>query len=188
MRRLILFVLGLTAALVLVPTTAVADSATHRYMLVMEEPNFGLAPNGDQIARGMHARQHAHVPPVEREAAHQCSRPQVQALLYLREVLGFSYKEIGAVMGLTMPATETLVFRARAALRREYERSGGSAAGYGLIGLRLARLGLGRRRDVAVSDRLATAAANEGGLGSFSGRLAQFFSTSLPGCSAAPPA
>jgi len=104
-------------------------------------------------------------------------------VLYLREVLGFSYKEIGAVMGLTMPATETLVFRARAALRREYERSGGSAAGYGLIGLRLARLGLGRRRDVAVSDRLATAAANEGGLGSFSGRLAQFFSTSLPGCS-----
>jgi hypothetical protein len=29
MRRLILFVLGLTAALVLIPTTAVADSATH---------------------------------------------------------------------------------------------------------------------------------------------------------------
>jgi hypothetical protein len=50
MRRLILFVLGLTAALVLVPTTAVADSATHTYVLVMEEPNFGLAPNGDQIA------------------------------------------------------------------------------------------------------------------------------------------
>ena len=50
MRRLILFVLGLAAALVLVPTTAVADSATHSYVLVMEEPNFGTAPNGDQIA------------------------------------------------------------------------------------------------------------------------------------------
>jgi hypothetical protein len=50
MRRLILFVLGLAAALVLVPTTAVADSATHSYVLVMEEPNFGVAPNGDQIA------------------------------------------------------------------------------------------------------------------------------------------
>lgn len=50
MRRLILFVLGLTAALVFLPTTAVADSATHTYVLVMEEPNFGLAPNGDQIA------------------------------------------------------------------------------------------------------------------------------------------
>jgi hypothetical protein len=50
MRRLILFVLGLAAALVLVPTTAVADSATHTYVLVMEEANFGVAPNGDQIA------------------------------------------------------------------------------------------------------------------------------------------
>ena len=50
MRRLILFVLGLTAALFLVPATAVADSATHSYVLVMEEPNFGVAPNGDHIA------------------------------------------------------------------------------------------------------------------------------------------
>ena len=50
MRRLILFVLGVAAALVLVPTTAVADSATHSYTLFMEEPNFGVAPNGDQIA------------------------------------------------------------------------------------------------------------------------------------------
>jgi hypothetical protein len=50
MRRLVLFVLGLTAALVLVPTTAVADSATHSYVLMMEEPNLGVAPNGDQIA------------------------------------------------------------------------------------------------------------------------------------------
>lgn len=50
MRRLILFVLGLTAALAFVPTTAVADSATHSYVLVMEEPNFGVAPNGDTIA------------------------------------------------------------------------------------------------------------------------------------------
>jgi hypothetical protein len=50
MRRLILFVLGLAAALVLVPTTAVADSATHSYVLVMEEANFGVAPNGDHIA------------------------------------------------------------------------------------------------------------------------------------------
>ena len=50
MKRLILFVLGLTAALVLVPTTAVADSAPHSYALVMEGPNFGVAPNGDTIA------------------------------------------------------------------------------------------------------------------------------------------
>jgi hypothetical protein len=35
---------------VLVPTVAVADSATHTYLVVMEEPNFGVASNGDQIA------------------------------------------------------------------------------------------------------------------------------------------
>src|SRR5215813_11075255 len=50
MRPLILFVLGLAAALALVPTNAVADSATHSYVLVMDEPNLGVAPNGDQIA------------------------------------------------------------------------------------------------------------------------------------------
>ena len=50
MRRLMLFVLGLTAALVLVPTTAVADSATHTYQLAMDAPNLGVAANGDQIA------------------------------------------------------------------------------------------------------------------------------------------
>jgi hypothetical protein len=50
MRRVILFVLGLTAALVLLPTTAAADSATHTYLLVMDAPNFGVAANGDQIA------------------------------------------------------------------------------------------------------------------------------------------
>ena len=50
MRRLILLALALTAAVLLVPTVAVAYSATHTYLLVMEEPNFGVAANGDQIA------------------------------------------------------------------------------------------------------------------------------------------
>ena len=50
MRRLILLALAVTMAMVLAPTTAVADSATHTYLLVMEEPNFGTAANGDQIA------------------------------------------------------------------------------------------------------------------------------------------
>src|SRR6266568_7958527 len=49
MRRLMLVVLSLAAALVLVPTAAVADSATHTYMLEMEGPNFGVAANGDQV-------------------------------------------------------------------------------------------------------------------------------------------
>jgi hypothetical protein len=50
MKRLILLALALTAAVVLVPTVAVADSATHTYLLVLEEPNFGVAANGDEIA------------------------------------------------------------------------------------------------------------------------------------------
>ena len=38
MRRLILLALALAAAAVLVPTVAVADSATHAYVLEMGEP------------------------------------------------------------------------------------------------------------------------------------------------------
>ena len=49
MRRLILLVLGLAAALVLLPTAAVADNATHTYELHMEGPNFGVAANGDRV-------------------------------------------------------------------------------------------------------------------------------------------
>jgi hypothetical protein len=55
MRRLLLLVLGLTAALVLVPSAAVADSATHTYMLEMEGANFGSAPNGDLVEITGHA-------------------------------------------------------------------------------------------------------------------------------------
>jgi len=50
MRSVMLFVLALTAALVLLPTTAVADSATHTYLLEMDAPNLGVAANGDQLA------------------------------------------------------------------------------------------------------------------------------------------
>src|SRR5216684_7120067 len=49
MRRAILLVLAL-AGLALVPSSAVADSATHTYVLEMGGPNFGVAPNGDHIA------------------------------------------------------------------------------------------------------------------------------------------
>lgn len=103
-------------------------------------------------------------------------------VLYLREVLGFSYKEIGAVMGLSMAATETLVFRARAALKREYERSGGTSFGSALLGFQLARLGLDRRRDAAVTDGVAKVAATDPGFSTLTSRLAHFLSTSLPGC------
>jgi hypothetical protein len=50
MRRLILLALALAAAAVLAPTVAVADSATHTYLLEMGEPNLGVAANGEQIA------------------------------------------------------------------------------------------------------------------------------------------
>jgi hypothetical protein len=49
MRRSILFALGLAAAIMLAPTIAVADSATHTYELHMEGPNFGVAANGDRV-------------------------------------------------------------------------------------------------------------------------------------------
>jgi RNA polymerase sigma-70 factor (ECF subfamily) len=103
-------------------------------------------------------------------------------VLYLREVLGFSYKEIGAVMGLSMPATETLLFRARAALKREYERSGGTSFGSALLGFQLARLGLDGRRDATVTDGVVRAAVADPGLSSLTSRLAHFLSATLPGC------
>jgi hypothetical protein len=55
MKRLILFVLGLAAALVLMPTAAVGGSATHTYMLEMEGANFGVAANGDRVTITGHA-------------------------------------------------------------------------------------------------------------------------------------
>ena len=50
MRRLILLALALSVAIGFAPSAAVANSATHMYLLVMEEPNLGVAANGEQIA------------------------------------------------------------------------------------------------------------------------------------------
>jgi hypothetical protein len=50
MRRLIVFALAIATSFVFTPSIAVADSATHTYQLLMEEPNLGVAANGDQIA------------------------------------------------------------------------------------------------------------------------------------------
>jgi hypothetical protein len=50
MRRLILLALAISTAFVFAPGIAAADSAPHAYQLVMEEPNLGVAANGDQIA------------------------------------------------------------------------------------------------------------------------------------------
>lgn len=48
--------------------------------------------------------------------------------LRLRELDGRSYREIAAVLGITLAATQGLIWRARSALRREYGRVGGSLA------------------------------------------------------------
>lgn len=131
---------------------------------------------------------------VDVDPALDCAWPRLSGrhreVLYLREVLGFSYKEIGAVMGLSGPAVETLLFRARASLRREYERAGGSVFGCGLLGVHLARLGLGRGGDSlparearlgVLRDGVPAATFGDGGLGGLGARLSQF-ATSLPGC------
>ena len=55
MKRLMLLVLGLAAALVFVPSAAVADGAAHTYMLEMDAPNFGTAANGDMVTITGHA-------------------------------------------------------------------------------------------------------------------------------------
>jgi hypothetical protein len=49
MRRIILLAAGLAAAVVLLPATASADSATQTFVLEMEGPNTGVAANGDEI-------------------------------------------------------------------------------------------------------------------------------------------
>jgi RNA polymerase sigma-70 factor (ECF subfamily) len=70
-------------------------------------------------------------------------------VIYLRELVGLSYREIATVMDLSGSAVETLLFRARAALRREYERAGGTRFGCGVLGLGLFRFAGGDRRHSA---------------------------------------
>jgi hypothetical protein len=48
-RRIILMLLPAAAVLALLPSSVMADSATHTYELHMEGPNFGTAANGDRL-------------------------------------------------------------------------------------------------------------------------------------------
>jgi RNA polymerase sigma-70 factor (ECF subfamily) len=54
-----------------------------------------------------------------------------RAVLELRELAGLSYDEIAVALAVTSGAVETLLFRARTALRREYARAGGKVAAMG---------------------------------------------------------
>ena len=75
MRRVILLVLGFAAALVLVPTTAVADSTPHTYQLLMEVPNIGVAANGDTISITGEGEFAVHPKSVEAERSRTARRP-----------------------------------------------------------------------------------------------------------------
>jgi hypothetical protein len=50
MKGFTLALLAAACALVALPGAASGDSATHTYLLVMEEPNVAQAPNGDRVA------------------------------------------------------------------------------------------------------------------------------------------
>lgn len=62
-------------------------------------------------------------------------RPNHRAVIVLREIGGFSYAEIAETLGLTVAAVETLLFRARRALREQLtveERTSLRAGGFAL--------------------------------------------------------
>jgi len=93
-------------------------------------------------------------------------RPNYREAVFLREVEGLSYAEIGARMNLSQAAVETLLFRARRMLRDRFEAEGivpavrrGLRRARGLI---LAPVGfwrdLGKRADLLQADIAAKAA------------------------------
>ena len=53
--------------------------------------------------------------------------PNQRAALVLRELEGRSYADIAVTLGVTESAVETLLFRARRALREQFEERGGCA-------------------------------------------------------------
>jgi hypothetical protein len=102
-----LVVLGLAAALVLMPTSAVADSATHTYMLEMEEPNLGVAPNGDQISITGHADFSVNPKSVEGDGGfvHTSASGAVvaQGTWTATELLDYQSYGCGIVFDMTLP-------------------------------------------------------------------------------------
>lgn len=66
-------------------------------------------------------------------------------VLHHRELMGLRYDEIAVLMDTSVSAVEALLFRARSALRRNYQQEGGALLGCGLFGLALGRLLDGNR-------------------------------------------
>jgi RNA polymerase sigma factor (sigma-70 family) len=81
-----------------------------------------------------------------------------RTVLHHRELLGLSYDEIATAMGISRSAVQTLLFRARGALRREYQRAGGELLGCGAFGLALLSLADGEpvRHGHQLASHLAT--------------------------------
>lgn len=48
--------------------------------------------------------------------------PDLREALILKEYQGFSYIEIGGILGITVPAVRSLLYRARVALKEIYEK------------------------------------------------------------------
>src|SRR5207253_2747913 len=78
----------------------------------------------------------------------------------LREVSGLSYQELGALLGVTRPAVESLLFRARGQLR---ERLRAALASLNLVGLASeATAGSGRKLRPGRPKRLKSTTAQRG--------------------------
>lgn len=100
-------------------------------------------------------------------AAFASLRPNHRDVVFLREVEGLSYAEIGTRLGLSQPAVETLLFRARRALREALEAEGVAPAVSGRdprrsLGLAAVPAFLGKLADRAqhiLAPELATKAA-----------------------------
>ena len=58
-------------------------------------------------------------------------KPRHREALYHRELIGLSYDDIATLLQTTTAGVESLLVRARGALRREYRRAGGSLLGCG---------------------------------------------------------
>jgi RNA polymerase sigma-70 factor, ECF subfamily len=68
------------------------------------------------------------------ETAWTSLEPRQRALIFMREFMGMSYREIADQTETSLPAVETALFRARSSLRRQYRRAGGTISGLAWLG------------------------------------------------------
>lgn len=87
------------------------------------------------------------------------------AVLWAREVEGFSYEEISERYGLSEPTVRSLLHRARKALRREYATRGGTLfSGVAILGPWLNPLGHAKKIRTVASAALTTTALGFAGI------------------------